>query len=286
MNEAIFFQMIRRNPFGGKLSQAQVDGIKGLLTAFDQVGDGDKDTLAYGLATTFHETGRRMEPVREGNVKTDASARKAVNRLAEKRGPKSAVAKYALPTGPYGHVYYGRGYPQLTWMENYANCSKDAGVDLVKNPDAMLDPIISARVLFRGIMDGRWNGQGKGIAYYEGADDFLDDAEAAEARRTVNVKDKAHIIAGYHRKFYEALSVADWAGKSVANSGPKPPGNSPGKPTLAPSGGQPLRPVPKGLPTPISGADAAPPAGRSNLLSLLFAALGKWISSLRKGKTK
>ena len=248
MNEAAFFQSIRTSLFGGKLSQAQVDGIKGLLTAFDQVGDNDQDTLAYGLATTFHETGRRMEPVREGNVKTDASARKAVAKLAQKRGPSSAVAKYSQPTGPYGHVYYGRGYPQLTWMENYAKCSKDAGVDLVKNPDAMLDPVISARVLFRGIMDGRWNGQGKGLSHYEGADDFLDDAEAAAARRTVNVQDKAVLIAGYHRKFYDALSRAGWSPsreslqKPAQTAGANTPVGSPtpAQPTPKPKAGGPL----------------------------------------------
>ena len=50
----------------------------------------------------------------------------------------------------------------LLGLDNYRNSSKDAGVDLEKYPDKMLDPVISARVLIRGIMDGRWNGQGKG----------------------------------------------------------------------------------------------------------------------------
>lgn len=208
MNKTVFFDAIR--PMFGKMTPAQVAGIEGLLTAFDEVGDKDQDTLAYGLATVFHETAREMQPVREGNVKTDASARKAVQRLAEKRGPNSAVARYARAVGPYGHWYYGRGFPQLTFIENYRASSADAGVDLVKNPDAMLDPVISARVLFRGVMDGRWNGKGKGIAFYEGDDDFLSDAEATAARRTVNVQDKATLIAGYHRKFYDALTKAGW----------------------------------------------------------------------------
>lgn len=210
MNDAVFFSAIRKTLFSGGLRQSQVDGINGILQAMDEVGDKDQDTLAYSLATTYHEVNGLMQPVREGFAKTDAGARRAVNNLAKKRGPNSAVAKYARPTGPYGHVYYGRGYPQLTWMENYADSSDDAGVDLVKDPDAMLDPVISARVLIRGIMDGRWNGRGHGLDYYEGADHFLSDAEAEEARRTVNVKDKARLIAGYHRKFYDALTAAGW----------------------------------------------------------------------------
>jgi len=211
---AVFYDAVRPM-FGGKLTEAQVRGMDGIFKAFRAVGDGDVDTLAYVLATAYHETGRRMIPVREGFASTDAGARKAVANLAAKRGPNSAVAKYSKPAGPYGHVYYGRGHPQLTWIYNYESASADAGVDLVKDPDAMLDPVISARVLIRGVMDGRWNGRGKGIAYYEGDDDFLDDEEAAEARRTVNGKDKAVAIAGYHRKFYDALQLAG-AAKSMA----------------------------------------------------------------------
>lgn len=199
-----FFDEVR--PMFGVISVEQVRGIEGILEAFREVGDGDQDTLAYALATAFHES--RMRSVREGFAETDAGARRAVADLARKRGPKSAVARYSKPAGPYGHVYYGRSYPQLTWLENYERASKDAGVDLVKNPDAILEPRIGARVLIKGIMDGRWNGRGHGLDYYEGEDDFLSDAEAAEARRTVNVQDKAVLIAGYHRKFYNALTKA------------------------------------------------------------------------------
>lgn len=205
-----FFVEAKKSLFGGKMNQGQVDGISGILKAMEEVGDKDQDTLAYALATTYHEVGGTMLPVREGFGKTDAESRARVNALARKRGPNSNVAKYAKPTGHYDHVYYGRGYPQLTWLENYEKSSEDAGVDLVRFPDAMLDPRISARVLIRGIMDGRWNGQGKGIDAYEGEDDFLDDLEAEAARRTINVQDKAKLIAGHHRKFYNALTAGGW----------------------------------------------------------------------------
>ena len=198
-----FYDIIR--PFFGSLSQEQVDGMEGIFKAFDEVGDKDVDTLAYALATAYHETGKRMVPVREGFAKTDKGARGAVAKLAAKRGPNSAPAKYGQPAGPYGHVYYGRGHVQLTWHENYKRSSKDAGVDLEKFPDKMLDPTISARVLIKGTMDGRWNGQGKGIDFYEGTDDKLSREEATQARRLVNVQDKALTIAVYFEHFYNAL---------------------------------------------------------------------------------
>ncbi len=198
-----FYDIIR--PFFGSLNQEQVDGMEGIFKAFEEVGDKDVDTLAYALATAYHETGRRMVPVREGFAKTDKGAISAVAKLAAKRGPNSAPAKYGQPAGPYGHVYYGRGHVQLTWHHNYRGSSKDAGVDLEKYPDKMLDPTISARVLIRGIMDGRWNGQGKGIDAYEDSDDKLSREEATQARRLVNVQDKALTIAVYFEHFYNAL---------------------------------------------------------------------------------
>ncbi len=208
-----FFAALRRKDsglFGTSLNQSQVEGIEGILGAFAEVGDGFRDTLAYALATAYWETGRRMIPVREGFAKTDAGARRAVEKLAAKRGPKSAVARYAKPAGPHGHVYYGRGHVQLTWLENYAASSADAGVDLVADPDAMLDPRISARVLIKGIMDGRWNGRGQGIRHYAEVDGDLDmdHDDLVAARRTVNVQDKAAEIAAYAKAFEAALIAA------------------------------------------------------------------------------
>lgn len=202
---SIFFDEIRGTwIFPNGLSQETVDGINGLMKAFREYGDGKIDTLAYGLATVRAEVGADMQPVREGFAKTDAGARRAVRRLARRRGPRSAVAKYARPAGPYGHIYYGRGYVQLTWLDGYRRSSADAGVDLVANPDAALDPEIGARILWRGLLDGRWNRRGKGLRFY------LDKGDIKGARRTVNVQDRAAEIARMHETFLSALEKARW----------------------------------------------------------------------------
>ena len=84
------------------------------------------------------------------------------------------------------------------------NSSKDAGVDLEKFPDKMLDPAISARILVLGILDGRWNGKGKGLGSYltEKKTDYRN------ARRTVNITDKWQLIKGYSLKFEAAIKAA------------------------------------------------------------------------------
>lgn len=194
MNRAKFYAALRRKGsgvFGTKLGQSQVEGMEGILDAFVTHGDGRDKTLAYALATAYHETGAKMVPVREGFASTDAGARRVV-----------AKRKYGQPTGKYGHVYYGRGHVQLTWIDNYKASSNDAMYDLVAYPDKMLDPVISARVLIKGLLDGRWNGQKKGIAVYlptNGPDDLKN------ARRTVNITDKWELIGGYYKAFLAAI---------------------------------------------------------------------------------
>lgn len=208
MNRAAFYAALRRRKsgvFGTSISQEQVNGMEGILDAFMTHGDERAKTLAYAFATAYHETGRKMVPVREGFAATDAQARKRVAQLARQNGPKSAVARYAKPQPPFGHVYYGRGQVQLTWKKNYERSSADAGVDLVADPDQALDPVIGARILIRGLLDGRWNGKGFGIQHYlpkTGKDDLKG------ARRTVNITDKWQQIGGYYKAFLGAIKEA------------------------------------------------------------------------------
>lgn len=221
MDRAKFFAAVRRRAsgvFGTSLTQGQVDGVNGILDAFATHGDGRDKTLAYALATAYHETGARMVPVREGFAKDDATARRIVAKRA-----------YGQPAGKYGHVYYGRGQVQLTWLKNYDTSSTDAAYDLVAYPDKMLDPVISARVMIKGLLDGRWNGAGKGIATYlpaNGPDDLKN------ARRTVNVTDKWEVIGGYYKAFLSAIKEA--GGIPVAPVAPVAPPSEPKQITVEP----------------------------------------------------
>lgn len=190
-----FFSALRstRSPmFGSSLSKGQVEGIEGILDAFEVTGDGRVKTLAYGLATARREVGSGMLPVREGFKVSDAAARAYVARNYPHKG-------YSKPAGPWGHVYYGRGIVQLTWLSNY---EKEGIAD---NPDKALEPKFAAELLFKGLLDGRWNGEGKGIAHYlptNGADDLKN------ARRTVNVTDHWEEIAGFYQQFKAAIEAS------------------------------------------------------------------------------
>ncbi|WP_199091554.1 peptidoglycan-binding protein [Bosea sp. ASV33] len=195
IDRAKFFAYLRSGKapmFGSSLSTGQVRGIEGILDGFAKTGDGRDKTLAYGLATTRREVGAGMVPVREGFCKTDAAARAYVAKHYPNKG-------YSKPAGPWGHVYYGRGIVQLTWLDNYER------EGIAADPDRALDPEFAAELMFKGLLDGRWNGQGKGIAYYlptDGPDDLKN------ARRTVNLTDHWEEIAGFYRQFMAAIAAA------------------------------------------------------------------------------
>jgi hypothetical protein len=204
----IFFDHVRREPFGGRLSAAQVAGTEALLDWWDaNKPGGDVRQLAYVLATAFHETGARMVPVREGFAADDAQARERVASLARRRGADSAVARYARPDPETGEVYYGRGHVQLTWAENYRQMGALLGLPLYEDPDLALDPAVSARILFEGMFRGA---SGRGDFTGKSLEDYFTPygSDPVAARAIVNGSDKAHLIAGYHAAFLEALLAA------------------------------------------------------------------------------
>lgn len=258
MDKTRFYDVLRAQRstmFGPRLSSLQVAGIEGILSAFAKYGDGRVKTLAYALATARREVGEGMVPVREGFRKTDADARAYVMRNYGHRGRKW----YCYPAGPYGQVYYGRGYAQETWLKNYQAAAAETGLDLVRNPDLVLEPALAGRLLIAGLLSGRWNGHGRGIAYYlpTGGPDDLENA-----RRTVNITDHWQDVAGYYREFKAALEAAGFDAGSAPRlgaAGPRPLTGSGGAAGLAA-----VRPRPR----PVTGSGSA--AARAPVLSRIF----------------
>ena len=149
----------------------QIDSIKRIAQAFRKYGDGDRQKLAYILATARHES--RFEPKKEYRE--------------SQFSPRRANQDRYWLTG-----YYGRGFVQLTWESNYKKMSEFIGVDLVGDPDKALNPTYAARILVYGMIEGKF-GIKKPLSYYinNGTADYIN------ARRTVNGTDKAALIADY-----------------------------------------------------------------------------------------
>lgn len=179
-----FFDVIR--PLFGKLTASAVAGTEAKLAVF-RAARLPLSHVAYALATSFHETAKRMQPVREGLNASDAWRKKNL--------------RY--------YPYYGRGDVQLTWLANYQKADQELGLGgrLVADLDLALDPHISAQIMLKGMTEGWFTGKK--------LKDYLPSSESSkyqftQARRIINGTDKAVMIAEYAMIFQEALKKGGW----------------------------------------------------------------------------
>lgn len=195
-NPTTFFAYLRRAPFGGRLTQDQIDGINAILAVWDYYKLTDRRWLAYILASIFHETGGRMLPVRE----TFATSDKAAITNLEKAWKAGKLPTVKTPYWRDG--WFGRGQIQITHRANYQALGKRLGVDLVKDPGKALDPVIGARIAIVGMAEGLFSGKKLEDFFSHNVDDPVG------ARAIVNGTNKAKLIAGYHKNFLDAIEAA------------------------------------------------------------------------------
>lgn len=191
-----FFAAARARPFGGSLTQGQVDGLNAILDEWEARPEfTDRRWLAYMLATAKHETAHTMQPINEygGNS--------YFFRMYDPEGERGDFARRNGNTQPGDGVrFHGRGYVQLTWRSNYQKMSALVGVDLLDDPDKALDPRVAAAIMFEGMRGGVFTGVGL-ARYFDGDTD-----DPVNARRIINGLDRAHDIAAIHRDFLAALA--------------------------------------------------------------------------------
>lgn len=197
-----YFDSVRSSLFDGELSQEQVDGQKAILAVFERDhNDWDWRWLAYALATTAHETGFEMMPIEEYG--------------------KGEGMEYGKKDSETGQTYYGRGFVQLTWRDNYAKADKEIGLGTCAedktscewHAENALDPSIAAQVMFEGMYEG-WFRSGHDFARY-----FGETSDPYGAREIIN-GDKSkvpswsngvsigHLIEDYYEDFLSALHAS------------------------------------------------------------------------------
>lgn len=195
-----FYNAVRGPLFGGSLTQQQVDGLGFKLTEWERkYSDRDLRWLAYGLATSKHETASTMWPVEEYG--------------------KGAGASYGKPDPVTGLAYYGRGDVQLTWADNYKFATAQLGLtgahDLYWHPDQALDPQVSADVMFQGMADGWFRKPNKLSDYFNAsredpynARDIIN-GDKNTVPKWSNGVSIGNLIAGYYADFLAALEQAE-----------------------------------------------------------------------------
>lgn len=172
------------------------EGITDLITMINTDPEWvDLRQIAYVLATVQRETGATYKPIEE---------------WGRGRGLKyGAIFK--------GHKWYGRGYVQLTWFDNYERADKKLRLngELIKDPALALNPDIAYRILARGMREGWFTGL-KLQEFIDG-----DRCNYTEARKIINGADRNKLIAGYAEK-WEGLLAAAKIGGGVYQFPPEP----------------------------------------------------------------
>ena len=193
-NEQAFFDELRNSGiFGSALKPDQVKGLQTVCSAA-KAANWPIAFTAYALATACHETAYTMQPVREAYWLSENWRRKNL--------------RY--------YPFYGRGYVQLTWKENYEKADRELnlGGQLNGNLELALDPDIAARIMVRGMQEGWFAGDRNGnrhtLARHLPANGAASVAQMTSARRIINGTDKNDKIAAEAIKFQKALQTGGW----------------------------------------------------------------------------
>jgi len=156
------------------------DVIKSIAKCCDRFGLRLNTQKAYVVATAHWETAGTLKPVEEAYWKgKNADAWRKAN------------LRY--------YPYYGRGYVQLTWYNNYRQYGRILGIDLDKDPNLALDPETSLFILVHGFLTGAFTGRKISDYIKQDKCDFYN------ARRCINGLDQATKIKSLAESYIEKI---------------------------------------------------------------------------------
>lgn len=214
MDRKIFFTIVRKEVFGGRLSTSQVAGMEFLLdTWYEKYSEYRTDFLAYALATVAHETDYTMRSVPEkGGAAYFTKMYDIRSHLPNRR---KMARRYGNVNPGDGAIFYGRSYPQLTWRSNYAKMQEVFNIDLTSSfaaAEQVLEPKLGAAILFYGMIHGSFTGASLQGYFFRRAQNWVG------ARAIINGKDDAGAIAELGRGFFAALINAGAPAYPVGSS--------------------------------------------------------------------
>ena len=203
-----FFDHLRKtNVLGPKISETEFSGCTAIILACQNARWGISWT-AYALATSYLETAMTMQPIKE------LGGTAYFTRMYDIRGNRPAKARELGNLTPGdGAKYPGRGYVQLTGLDNYRKMTaklKAIGinVDLVSNPDLAMRPDVAAAIMVIGMEEGSFTTR-------KLADDLPRRGtgtlrQFVMSRDIINGKDRDDEIAAVAMVFQAALSVGGY----------------------------------------------------------------------------
>lgn len=182
INRETFYENIKAPLFNGALSSLQIDTINSIFDESESQNITDNRQIAYMLGTSYlechnpHHPELRLTPMKEFGGET------------------------YLKSKDY-YPYYGRGLSQITHLANYKRESLRTGIDLVKNPDAILSLPLAANSHVYNMVHGLYTGKK--------LSDYINNSGCnfESARKIINPKDfKTYkIVADYAKQFLAAM---------------------------------------------------------------------------------
>jgi hypothetical protein len=151
---------------------------------------------AYVLATIKLETADTFAPVEEAYwIKPESRRIAVLKKMYE--GKKSIIHQS-------GKLYTGRGYVQLTHIDNYIKMSKYVqekfpDYDLAENPDLACEPEIAWIILEAGMSKGLFTGKKLSDFFTDEKHDFYN------ARTIINNHDRAGLVQAHAEKYWQML---------------------------------------------------------------------------------
>lgn len=192
------FDILRKS--FGSLTQSQVDEINFIVDSMDKDKSLSYAQGAYILATAWHETDRKILPISEyGKGKGRPYGTWYKNSKGDLYSFKDSSKTSAYLFGDFPHLYYGRGYVQLTWFSNFKKASEKLVHNFLDNPDDVMQKSFAIQIMIEGMKNGWFTGKRLDDYIYQSKKDY------EGARRIINGTDKAKLIAGYAEIFEKSL---------------------------------------------------------------------------------
>jgi len=181
INKVNFYQSLRDKGLFKTLTQLQVDSLDAIIFEAEKQGIEDVRQVAYILATSYWECHNPKKPELRNT-------------------PMKEFGGETYLKGKKYYPYFGRGFSQLTWLDNYKKEGTRLGIDLVNNPDLILHIPTAANSHVYCMAHGRYTGKK--------LSDYINDQKCdfAGARRIVNGTDRKDEVAAIAQKFLTCLS--------------------------------------------------------------------------------
>lgn len=236
--------------YPGGLPQSAVTALDLFLDETDGKGY-PAEHVAYMMATAYHEVGPALVPRREslnysvsGLLETfgphrimDAEAKRLGRKPGE--GALSVDRQRQIANIVYGGEwgrknlgntqpndgwdFRGGGYPQATGRANFAKLSGLTGVDLVRQPQRIVEPAVAVIATVEAMTVGLYTG--RSLSNYKLPEQF------AQARAVINAdgKKNGEKIAGHARIFLSALQAGGYEPRRLVAGTGRPATDEPVK---------------------------------------------------------